>query len=227
MVVKILIADNNEAYLNQLSSSLKRSGFLCENATNFKESFKKIINHEYECILLHQNICESNGVNLIDVIRKENPTTGLILFSSISVLETKISALEKGADDYLILPVEPVEFETRIKCILRRKNNHFDQPVIMGKLKIHPNLRQVSCGDQIIALTKKEFDILSFLIRNKNRIVTKESIAGHLWGDYMDEADSYEFIYAHLKNLRKKLEIHQCGNYIKTVYGLGYKFCLN
>jgi len=225
--VKILIADNNELFRNQLSSSLKKAGFVCENADNFKETYKKIINHEYECILLHHSISEQGGVDLVKVIQKENPSTGLILFSASNNLPVKISALENGADDFLILPIEPLEFEVRIKTILSRKNGHVENPILVGKLTILPNLRQVNLGNQTISLTKKEFDILVFLIRNKNRVVMKESIAGHLWGDYMDEADSYEFIYAHLKNLRKKLDLHQCGNYIKTVYGLGYKFSLN
>jgi DNA-binding response OmpR family regulator len=225
--MKILLAHPDQRFKFELSAQLKKHGILCEQADNFKDTFKKIINHEYECILLFQNISELGSVDLVKVIQKENPATGLIVFSEENILSLKLNALQNGADDYLIYPFETLELIARIKSILRRKNGHSELPIAAGKLSIRPNLRQVQTGQDLIALTKKEFDILLFLIRNKNRVVTKDSIAGQLWGDYMDEADSYDFIYAHLKNLRKKLDNHQCGHYIKTVYGLGYKFSLN
>ena len=155
-----------------------------------------------------------------------NVTSGLgaWLSSARDSVEDRIRGLDFGADDYLTKPFNLSELNARIKAVLRRKTNQFSQVMTFGELSLHLDERKVLVNLEELTLTKKEYDILLFLARNKNRVVTKDSIAEHLWGDYMDDAVSYDFIYAHVKNLRKKLAEKGCGDVLKTIYGIGYKF---
>ena len=158
------------------------------------------------------------------MLRKDSTQTSIIIVSARNTVDDRIKGLEIGADDYLIKPFNLSELNARIKAILRRKTNQFNEELNFNKLLIHLGERTVVANNVELKLTKKEYDILLYLARNKNRVVTKDSIAEHLWGDYMDDAVSFDFIYAHVKNLRKKLKQNECGDYLKTVYGIGYKF---
>lgn len=158
------------------------------------------------------------------MLREDESDSGIIIISASNSLEDRIKGLEEGADDYLVKPFNLSELNARIKAVVRRKTNQLSKEIVMGDMRINLDERTVKINNVALSLTKKEYDILIFLVRNKNRIVTKDSIAEHLWGDYMDEAVSFDFIYAHVKNLRKKLAENDCGNYLKTIYGIGYKF---
>ena len=193
----------------------------------FKEGYKKINNHQYDCAVIDLNLPGGDGLKLVSILRKEVPDTATIIISARNTLDDRISGLEIGADDYLTKPFNLSELNARIKAILRRKTNQTSNELVFGKLVINLENRSVIANEVTLKLTKKEFDILVYLARNKNRVVTKNSIAEYLWGDYMDDAFSYDFIYAHVKNLRKKLVQNDCGNYLQTVYGVGYKFISN
>ena len=222
--MKILIVEDEQDLLDVMLRYMKREGYVCEYATTFKEGYKKINNYEYDCAILDLNLPGGDGLKLVKMLRSEMPNTATVIISARSSLDDRISGLDIGADDYLTKPFNLSELNARIKAVIRRKTNQFSSELIFGSLTIDLDKRSVVVSDKTLKLTKKEFDILVYLARNKNRVVTKDSIAEHLWGDYMDDALSYDFIYAHVKNLRKKLSQNNCGDYLKTVYGVGYKF---
>ena len=165
-----------------------------------------------------------DGLKLVEMLRQDNTETAILIVSARETIDDRIKGLEIGADDYLTKPFNLSELNARIKAVLRRKTNQFSEELNFGDLVLNLSERKVTAKNTELKLTKKEYDILLYLARNKNRVVTKDSIAEHLWGDYMDDAISFDFIYAHVKNLRKKLAQNDCGDYLKTVYGIGYKF---
>ena len=222
--MKILIIEDEEDILQLIKRYLKKEGYLCEEATTFRDGFLKINNYEYDCVIVDLNLPGGDGLKLISILREENPDTGIIITSARNKLEDRIQGLEIGADDYLTKPFNLPELNARIKAVMRRKTNQVSNVIQFGKLVIDLDERKVTADHKVLHLTKKEYNILLFLVRNKNRVVTKDSIAEHLWGDYMDNAVSFDFIYAHVKNLRKKLAENDCGDFLKTVYGIGYKF---
>ena len=222
--MKILLVEDEQDLLNLMLKYLKKEGYICEVGTTFMEGYKKINNYEYDCAIIDLNLPGGDGLKLVNILRAENTETGIIIISARDTIDDKIKGLEIGADDYLTKPFNLSELNARVKAIMRRKTNQFDKDLKYGNLVINLEERKVIAGGTVLQLTKKEYNILLYLARNKNRVVTKDSIAEHLWGDYMDDAVSYDFIYAHVKNLRKKLASNDCGELLKTVYGIGYKF---
>lgn len=222
--MKILIIEDEQDLLILMLRYLKREGYLCETATTFSEGYKKISNYEYACAIIDLNLPGGDGLKLVKLLREENTETGIIIISARNTVDDRISGLDVGADDYLTKPFNLSELNARVKAVLRRKTNQFNKALKFGELSIDLDERQVNAGDNTLKLTKKEYAILVYLARNKNRVVTKDALAEHLWGDYMDEAVSFDFIYAHVKNLRKKLAENNCGEFLQTVYGIGYKF---
>ncbi len=224
MLMKILIIEDETEMRQLIVNYLKREGYLCESAGDFREGFRKIISYEYDCVVVDLNLPGGDGLRLVRALREDDIQTGIVIISARDALDDKITGLEQGADDYLTKPFHLSELNARIKAVMRRKASDFAREMVFGELVIRLDEREASVGEESLKLTKKEFDILVYLARNKNRVVTKESIAEHLWGDYMDEAVSFDFIYAHVKNLRRKLSECDYGDYLQTVYGVGYKF---
>ncbi|MCR9286278.1 response regulator transcription factor [Saprospiraceae bacterium] len=222
--MKILIVEDEEDLLNLIIRYFKKEGYTCETASSFRDGYKKINNYDYDCAVIDLNLPGGDGLKLIKILRAENTQTGIVIISARDTVDDRIQGLDDGADDYLTKPFNLSELNARIKAVLRRKTNQFSNELKFGELVINLDERKVVAGEEIMQLTKKEYNILLYLARNKNRVVTKDSIAEHLWGDYMDDAVSYDFIYAHVKNLRKKLSENGCGEFLKTVYGIGYKF---
>ena len=222
--MKILLIEDEQDLLNVMLRYLKREGYVCETASTFSEGYKKIINYEYDCAIVDLNLPGGDGLKLVKMLREENTETGIIIISARNTVDDRIGGLDVGADDYLIKPFNLSELNARVKAVLRRKTNQFNKELKFGHLTINLDERRVVANEVTIKLTKKEYAILIYLARNKNRVVTKDALAEHLWGDYMDEAVSFDFIYAHVKNLRKKLTENNCGELLQTVYGIGYKF---
>ena len=222
--MKILIVEDEEDLLNLILRYFKKEGYTCETASTFKDGYKKINNYEYDCAVIDLNLPGGDGLKLVNMLRDENTQTGIVIISARDTVDDRIKGLDDGADDYLTKPFNLSELNARIKAVLRRKTNQFSNEMNFGNLVINMDERKVTASEKVLQLTKKEYNILLYLARNKNRVVTKDGIAEHLWGDYMDDAVSYDFIYAHVKNLRKKLAENGCGDLLKTVYGIGYKF---
>jgi DNA-binding response OmpR family regulator len=175
-------------------------------------------------VLVDITLPGGNGLDIIRQLKKARSKAGIIIISAKNSLDDKIEGLELGADDYLPKPFHLSELNARIKSVVRRRNFEGNSEIRFGEITIDPEAKSVAVNGKAVTVTKKEFGLLLFFISNKNRVITKESIAEHLWGDNMDMADSYDFIYSHIKNLRKKLIEAGSADYIKTIYGAGYKF---
>ncbi|MCB9282750.1 MAG: response regulator transcription factor [Lewinellaceae bacterium] len=222
--MKLLIIEDEPSLLQAISRHLKREGYLCEEATDFQEAYRKMVNHEYDCVLLDLNLPKGDGMKLIRILKEQGATAGIIAFTVRDTFEERVSALNEGADDCLSKPFNLAELGARIKAVLRRKNGITSNVMDFGNLLIRLDEHSVEANGARLQLTRKEYNILVYLARNKNRVMTKDSIAEHLWGDNIDDALSYDFLYAHVKNLRRKLAENDCEECLQTVYGVGYKF---
>ena len=180
--------------------------------------------YDYDCVLVDISLPDGSGFGVIKELKKRKSEAGIIIISAKNSLDDKIKGLEIGADDYMTKPFHLSELNARIKSIIRRRNFSGQTEIIANEISIIPEEALVKVNSQPIELTKKEYDLLLFLLSNKNRVLTKESIAEHLWGDDMDTSDSFDFIYTHIKNLRRKITEKGGKDYLKTIYGMGYKF---
>lgn len=222
--MKILIIEDEEELLNSSKEYLMSEGYICEEATTFKEGIEKINLYEYDCIVADIELPDGNGLDLVQELKSKLSETGVIIISAKNALEDKIAGLDIGADDYLTKPFHLSELNARVKSILRRRKFRGNKEIVFKEIRVFPDTFQTFANQRPVALTKKEFDLLIYFISNQNKIITKESIAEHLWGDYIDTADSYDFVYTHISNLRKKLVEQGSNDYIQTVYRVGYKF---
>ncbi|MFN3404734.1 MAG: response regulator transcription factor [Cytophagaceae bacterium] len=222
--MKVLIIEDEKDLRQAMVSYLSQEGYLCESARNFQEAMDKIGVYDYDCYVIDIMLPGGSGLDIIKEIKMNKFEGGIIIVSAKDSIDDKITGLEIGSDDYLTKPFHLSELNARIKSIIRRRNFAGNTEIIFNEIKIKPDSRQVFVGGKEIILTAKEYDLLIFFVSNKDRVIPKDSIAEHLWGDYMDQADSFDFIYTHIKNLRKKLVQHGCKDYLQTVYGIGYKF---
>lgn len=222
--MKILLVEDEATLGESMVAFLKKEGYLCEWAKNFNAGDEKIFIYAYDCALIDITLPDGNGLDIVKTIKDKCPKTGVIIISARNSLDDKITGLDLGADDYLTKPFHLAELNSRIKSVLRRRNFEGQKEIITGNIKIIPDSHEVFVNEKAVELTKKEYALLLFFISNKNRILTKESIAEHLWGDEADMADSFDFIYSHIKNLRKKIVAEGGEDCIQSVYGTGYKF---
>ena len=202
---------------------MQQSGFDCESAHNFKTAIEKITSKEYACILVDIGLPDGDGLKVIETLKQSKPETGVIIVSAKNSLDDKLKGLNIGADDYMTKPFHLSELSARIKSVVRRRAVQGKKEIIFNELRIIPDEMVVYVNDQHISLTRTEHQLLIYFISNPNKVLTKESIAEHLWGDHADLADSYDFIYSHIKNLRKKIVEKGGVDYVKSVYGVGYK----
>jgi DNA-binding response OmpR family regulator len=225
--MKLLIIEDDRSLCNSIHEYLKMEGHTCEMARNYGEASMKVSDNRYDCIILDIGLPDGNGLNIIREIKSNKSTDGILILSAKSSLDDKVEGLKLGADDYLTKPFHFAELSARIHSIVRRKNFMGQDEILFNEIKIHTEGKQAFINDVLLNLTKKEFDLLLFFVTNKDRIITKESIVEHLWGDDVTLTDSYDFVYTHVKNLRKKITRSKGNNYIKCIYGFGYKFSEN
>ncbi len=221
--MKLLIVEDNLKLLEAITETLKSEKFLCETAIDFGTAHEKIFLYRYDVLIVDINLPDGSGLNLIRETKNQNPSTGIIVISARNSLDNKIEGFELGADDYITKPFDMAELVARVKALLRRRNFSGTDIITFGDISVNTTSRKVFATNQPIELTKSEYDILLFFFSNPNRVLTRESIAEHIWGDNMDLADSFDFIYSHIKNLRKKLTTAGVKDPIKAVYGVGYK----
>jgi DNA-binding response OmpR family regulator len=220
--VKILIIEDEIELLIAISNFLTKENYICELAENFRKADEKLSIYEYDVVLLDITLPDGNGLSLLKSIKKQQKRAGIIIISARNSLDDKVHGLDLGADDYLTKPFHLSELNSRIKAVLRRKK--FDGSDIIGFNEMTINTESKTVAGKELTLTKKEYDLLLFFLINKNRVLTKEAIAEHLWEDNIDLADSFDFIYTHLNNIRRKIKQAGGTDYIKTIYGMGYKF---
>jgi len=221
--MKILIIEDEPDLLESITQSLEKESFLVEKAMDFDAALDKLLVYEYDCILLDIGLPDGSGLDLLKELKKENRKGSVIIISAKDSLDDKLSGLDLGADDYLVKPFHLAELNARVRSVLRRKEFDGQNILELKNVSIDFTSRTVLINKESLPLNRKEFDILSYFVANKNRLVNKTSLAEHVWGDQIDEADNFEFIYSQIKNLRKKLKDHNAQIEIQAVYGVGYK----
>jgi len=221
--VKILIVEDEADLLSSLVAFSEKEKYNCDVAKTFAEASDRIALYDYDCILLDINLPDGSGLRLLESLKAVDKSDGVIIISARNSLDDKIRGLTLGADDYLTKPFHLSELNARIQAVIRRKR--FDAPykLVFANLEIDIHQHTVKINDQAVNLTKKEFDILQHLIANKNRVVSKTSLTEYIWGDRIDSMDSFDFLFVHLKNLKKKLKQAGATLEIKNIYGVGYK----
>jgi DNA-binding response OmpR family regulator len=220
--MKVLIIEDEPALSESINSYLSASGIMCEVAPDLNTALDKATMHEYDCILLDLMLPGGDGLTILKALRAEGKSDGVIIISAKNTLETRIEGLIAGADDYLVKPFHLSELLARIQALVRRKNYNGTNRIVFNEITIDLNANRVQVNGEEIELTKMEYELLLYFIANKNKLLSRAAIAEHLSGDMADMLDNHNFVYAHVKNLKKKLSSGNCPNYIKTVYGLGY-----
>lgn len=203
--------------------SLQKEMYRVESAPDFKTALSKIQEYDYDCVLLDVMLPDGNGLDILAELKRMRKPERVIVLSAKDSVEDKIKGLDLGADDYLAKPFHLAELHARIKSVLRRKNADGDTSIVLDNLVVFPDKRQVCVDSREISLNRKEFDLLYYFVSNPNRLINKTSLAESVWGDHIDQADSLDFIYSQVKNLRKKLKTAGATPEIKAVYGFGYK----
>jgi Response regulators consisting of a CheY-like receiver domain and a winged-helix DNA-binding domain len=225
--MKILIVEDEKHLRETITDFLNVEGYVCEQCETVSEGAEKLDLYAYDCMLVDIGLPDGSGFELIKDLKKRHANTGIIIISARNSLDDKIEGLDLGADDYLAKPFHLTELNSRIKSVLRRLKFGGKKELRIGSLRILPEYHQVFADEQPITLTRKEFDLLIFFVSNPLRVLTKESIAEHLWGDFADSADSFDFIYSQIKNLRRKLQEKTGIDYFRNIYGTGYVFKFN
>lgn len=222
--MKILIIEDEDELAQSIAEYLSGESYLCEFAATFHQALYKIDIFHYDCILLDIMLPDGNGMKILEELKEQGKQDGVIIISAKDALDDKIKGLQIGADDYLTKPFHLAELAARIYSVIRRKQFGNANTVQQNELLIDLLSKTVTVNSQPVSLTKKEFELLIYFIGNKNRVISKSTLAEHLSGDFADMLDNHDFVYAHIKNLKKKLNDAGCGNYLKTVYGTGYKW---
>lgn len=225
--MKILIVEDEKELSQSICAYLANEQFICEQAFDFKTAFEKISLYEYACVVLDITLPDGSGIDILKELKKESKLDGVLIVSAKNSIDDKVYGLKAGADDYLTKPFHLSELAARVAAIIRRKSFEGSNLIHFDALEIDLNKKELKVNDKQIDLTRKEYDLLLYFISNKNKVITKNAIAIHLWGDSMDMAGNYDFIYTHIKNLRKKLLQEGSPDYIKSVYGMGYKFSIS
>lgn len=221
--MKILVVEDEKELLKSIHDSLIQEQFLIETAENYHSASEKIALYTYDCILLDIMLPGGNGLQLLQQLKEMGKSENVIIISAKDSLDDKLTGLELGADDYLTKPFHNAELNARIKAVLRRKNQEGKNSIEIANIELDLTERVFIVDGENITLNRKEFDILHFFLLNKKRLVTKTALAEHVWGDHIDQADNFDFIYYQIKNLRKKLQQSNAEIEIEAVYGIGYK----
>ena len=222
--MKLLLIEDEKELAFSIQKYLTDKDFVCEWVYDKKDAIEKISIYDYDCILLDLMLPDGNGFDILKELKHQNKAEGIIIISAKETLETRIEGFEIGADDYLTKPFHLSELLVRIQALIRRKNFNGNNIVVFNEISIDILSKTVKVNNKPIDITKKEIDLLLYLIGNENRVLSKSAIAEHLSGDMADMLDNHDFVYAHIKNLKKKLNDAGSGDYIKSVYGLGYKW---
>jgi DNA-binding response OmpR family regulator len=222
--MKILIVEDEKDLVKGITQSLRTEGYVCENAYSFAEASEKISIYDYDCILLDIGLPDQSGLRVLEELRSKGKQDGVIIITAKNAVDDKVRGLNLGADDYLAKPFFMPELIARVSAVIRRKKFDGQSKLIFKEITIDVPGKVVTVNSKAVELTKMEFALLVFLIANKNRVVSKNAIAEHLSGDNAELLDKFDFIYSHMKNLKRKLIDAGSDDYIKTVYGLGYKF---
>lgn len=224
--MKLLLVEDEKDLASSIESFLKKEGYFIDISGTYAAAEEKISLAEYECALIDLMLPDGHGIHLVELLKKINQQCGIIIISAKESLDDKITGLNIGADDYITKPFHLAELNARIKSVLRRKLFDGNNRIIINELMIEPDKRELTVNGALVDLTRREFDLLMFFISNKERVLNKEAIIEHVWGDDSSAFDNFDFVYTHIKNLRRKIKEAGAGDYIKSAYGIGYKFSI-
>lgn len=222
--MKILIVEDEKELAQDIAKYLSDESYLCELVSSFQQAADKIAVYQYDCILLDLMLPGGDGLRLLEMLKQEKKQDGVIIISAKNSIEDKVKGLQIGADDYLAKPFHHSELSARIHSVIRRRQFNNSNIIELNEITVDLPGKTVKVKNKDINLTKKEFDLLLFFIGNKNRVISKSALAEHLSCDIADMFDNHDFVYAHIKNLKRKLTEAGCNSYLKTMYGTGYKW---
>lgn len=221
--MKILIVEDERDLRETIRASLLKEKFVVEAAADYWSALDKINDYDYDCILLDIMLPGGSGLDLLRELKKLHRTDSVLIISAKDSLDDKVEGLDLGADDYLTKPFHLAELNARVKSLIRRRVARGDLSIVIGNLTLEPDKHLVRVDGTTLTLNRKEYDLLYYFVANPNRVINKMSLAESVWGDNIDQADSLDFIYSQVKNLRKKLKQAGASLELKAVYGFGYK----
>ncbi|MGE5521768.1 MAG: response regulator transcription factor [Candidatus Dadabacteria bacterium] len=225
--MKLLVIEDEKALQESIQAYLEQQGFVCEAVNDFPSGLQKVQQYDYDCVVVDINLRNGSGLDIVRELKAIESKSGIIIISAKNALEDKLTGLELGSDDYLTKPFHLSELSARIQAIIRRRNFGGNKAIGFNEIRLEPEAKRVSVNNKPVELTEKEYQLLEYFIANQRRVLTKAAIATHTWGDEYEQVSNYDFIYTHIKNLRKKLIEAGAGDYIKTVHGVGYRFTDN
>lgn len=221
--MKILIVEDSDSLREIMVRSLEKERYVVESAANYHDGLSKINDYDYDCIVLDIMLPDGSGLSLLQELKKMRKRDSVIIVSAKDSIEDKITGLDLGADDYLAKPFHLAELNARIKSVIRRKQQDGEMDITLANIVVYPDRHAAYIDGQELVLNRKEFDLLYYFITNPGRVIEKTALAEAVWGDYIDQVASFDFIYSQVKNLRKKLKTAGALPEIKAVYGFGYK----
>ncbi|MHB1922153.1 MAG: response regulator transcription factor [Chitinophagaceae bacterium] len=224
--MKLLIIEDELSLLKSITDYFSKEDFLCETACSFEEGLSKIDGFDYDCVILDIGLPGGSGLKILHFLREEKKEDGVVIISAKNSVDDKINGLDLGADDYLTKPFHLAELSARVKALIRRKYSNGTNQIEYGGIRVDLISKMVTYQQHPLPLTRLEYDLFLFLLINKNRVISKQAIAEHLAGEEVDRLDSLDFVYSHIKNLKRKLKDRGCEDCIRAVYGFGYKFQL-
>ena len=224
--MKILVVEDEPSLRELIQKSLEKERFVVEVAPDLFTAIDKVEVYDYDCILLDIMLPDGSGLEVLTRLKELRKKENVIIISAKDSLDDKILGLELGADDHLPKPFHLAELTARIKSVLRRRHRNGEHYIACGNVRVQPDSFQVWVDDKQLELSRKEYDILHYFMNRPNRMVNKNLLAESVWGDHIDQVDNFDFIYAQIKNLRKKLKDAGATVEIKAVYGLGYKLVI-
>lgn len=221
--MKILIIEDETELANSMVAYLQEENYICEVSKNFQSAVAKTETWDYNCIILDISLPDGSGLDILKQLRKNNKSEGVIIISARNSIEDRIKGLKLGADDYLVKPFHLSELAARVAAIIRRKVYDVRNTISFHEIVMDTVANTVTVNGHPIDLTRKEFELLLYLIANKGKVIPKNALMNHLWSEASGYGENFDFIYTHIKNLRKKLQQYGSTDYIRTIYGLGYK----
>lgn len=221
--MKLLIIEDEPELASSMLAYLRQENYNCESAAGYKEALVKTESWDYDCIILDITLPDGSGLQVLQDLKKNNKSDGVIIISARNSIDDRIQGLKLGADDYLVKPFHLSELAARVAAIIRRKAYGGNNIISFQEIYIDTMANEVSIHNKPVELTGKEYQLLLYFIANKGKVVPKNALMDHLWIEEMGYGESFDFIYTHIKNLRKKLQQQGCRDYIKSVYGIGYK----
>ena len=225
--MKILVVEDEDSLRETIIRSLEKERYTVESAATFNEAGMKLNDYDYDCVVLDIMLPGGSGLTLLEELKKRRKRDSVIIISAKDSIEDKVTGLDLGADDYLTKPFHLAGLNARVKSVIRRKQQDGELSLRVGNITLYPDRHAIYIEQEELTLNRKEFDLLYYFVANPDRLISKASLAESVWGDYIDQADSFDFIYSQVKNLRKKLKNAGATAEIKAVYGFGYKMTTN